>query len=233
MTKTVFHCYRHASRLARRVVRRRPCHVTAALQCGLMTAVALAPVRVGVSMASPMPVIQAARPTEEIEAPVGGTAAIDSLASVVTALEDCPSALSFAQRQRIARVIRDASAAHGYDPLFITALVQVESGCESTARGNGALGLVQMLPATARDVARRNGVPWQGERTLTEPASNIQLGLAYLDELEEQLGDAYRAVAAYNLGPARVAHMSSRSAQRTVYVRKVLSRYEELLDAGT
>jgi soluble lytic murein transglycosylase-like protein len=232
MTKTAFHCYRHASRLTRRVLRSgSPC-VAAAVHVGLVSVVTLAPVRVGVSMASPMPVIQAAEPLRDADMAIADAVAIDPLANVVAALDDCPSALSSAERQRIARIIRDASAEHGYDPLFITALVQVESGCVSTARGNGAVGLVQLLPATARDVARRNGFPWRGERTLTEPASNIQLGLTYLGELEEQLGDTYRAVAAFNLGPARVAHMSSSRAQRTVYVRKVLSRYEELLDAG-
>lgn len=253
MTMSVFHCYCHASRLARRVLRDRPCRVDSALLWTLVTVVTLAPVRVGVSMASPMPVLRAADPLGENDAadvgavevdplasvdlkttireglPDVGAVEVDPLASVASALEDCPSALSAAQRQSIARVIRDESDQHGYDPLFITALVQVESGCLPTARGNGALGLVQLLPSTARDVARRNGVRWQGERTLTEPASNIQLGLTYLDELEEQLGDSYRAVAAFNLGPARVAHMSSRSAQRTTYVRKVLARYEELL----
>jgi soluble lytic murein transglycosylase-like protein len=229
MTMSVFHCYCHASRLARRVLRDRPCRVDSTLLWALVTVVALAPVRVGVGMASPMPVLRAADPLAEDDAPDVGAVEVDPLASVASALEDCPSALSAAQRQTIARVIRDESDQHGYDPLFITALVQVESGCLPTARGNGALGLVQLLPSTARDVARRNGVRWQGERTLTEPASNIQLGLTYLDELEEQLGDSYRAVAAFNLGPARVAHMSSRSAQRTTYVRKVLARYEELL----
>lgn len=228
---TVLHCYRHASRLARRVLRDRPGHVAVAVLWAPVAVVMLAPVRVGVSMASPMPVIRAAAPLADDDAAIAGAVEIDPLASVVSALEDCPSALSAAQRQDIARVIRDESDQHGYDPLFITALVQVESGCLPTARGNGALGLVQLLPSTAREVARRNGVPWQGERTLTEPASNIQLGLTYLGELEEQFGDSYRAVAAFNLGPARVAHMSSRSAQRTQYVRKVLSRYEELLAA--
>ena len=207
--------------------------VGAAVPLGLMTAVTLAPVRVGVSMASPMPVIQASVPSEDAGPAVADAVAMDPLASVIAALDDCASELGPAQRQHIARSIRDASVAHGYDPLLITALMQVESGCEATARGNGAVGLVQLLPATAEEVARRNGVPWHGERTLTEPAANIRLGVIYLGELEVQLGDTYRAIAAFNLGPARVARMSSRSAQRTVYVRKVLARYEELLGEGT
>ena len=101
--------------------------------------------------------------------------------------------------------------------------------CSAGALSGGAIGLIQLMPSTARAVARRLGLPWQGERTLTEPSSNIQIGLHYLREMEELLGDPYRAVAAYNLGPVRVARMSSGRARQTTYVRKVLSRYERLI----
>jgi soluble lytic murein transglycosylase len=150
------------------------------------------------------------------------------VASVVGALGDCTASLSPSERLAMARIIHRESHEHGYDPLFITALVQVESGCSRTARGGDALGLVQLLPSTAREVARRAGVRWRGEQTLTEPTASIQIGLRYLSELEEQFGDRYRAVAAYNLGPARVMRMSSGRARRTQYVRKILSRYEQL-----
>jgi soluble lytic murein transglycosylase-like protein len=232
MTRIVLHCYRHALRFARRVLRRQSCRLAMAWAPAL--ALALAPVQVGISMARPMPELQAAEPVEaEKSAAViqsSATEKDDALDSVAAALEDCPNALSAAQREHMARIICTESDRCGYDPLFITALIQVESGCAASARGNGAVGLVQMLPATARGVARRNGMPWRGERTLTEPASNIQLGVAYLLELEEQLGDSYRAIAAYNLGPARVAHMSSRRAERSPYVQRILERYEALLD---
>jgi soluble lytic murein transglycosylase-like protein len=153
----------------------------------------------------------------------------DPLNTVVSALGECANTLPMAARWRLARIINTESAEHGYDPLFITALMQVESGCLATARGNGALGLVQLLPSTARAVARRLGLPWQGERTLTDPSSNIQIGLHYLRELEKMLGDPYRAVAAYNLGPARVLRMSSGRAKQTQYVRKILSLYQRLV----
>jgi soluble lytic murein transglycosylase-like protein len=157
-------------------------------------------------------------------------ARVDPLTTVVAALGECSNTLPMGARWRLARIISTESAEHGYDPLFITALMQVESGCLATARGNGALGLVQLLPSTARAVARRLGLPWQGERTLTDPSSNIQIGLHYLRELEDMLGDPYRAVAAYNLGPARVLRMSSGRAKQTQYVRKILSLYERLVE---
>jgi len=174
----------------------------------------------------------AVKPAVAAGATIAATAeaAIDLVPIVVSALGECPNRLPIEQRWRIARVIDRESAEHGYDPLFVTALMQVESGCLATARGGDALGMVQLLPSTAREVAKRLGMPWRGEQTLTEPALNIEIGVHYLRELEEQLGDPYLAVAAYNMGPARVLQMSSDRARRTQYVRKVLLRYERLLD---
>jgi soluble lytic murein transglycosylase-like protein len=200
----------------------------------------LAPGPLAVSMAEPVPVLRAAPTVDAVSetAVVDDRArldnkVVDQIAVVSDALGDCTASLSRAERQIMARIIHRESHEHGYDPLFVTALVQVESGCSRTARGGDALGLVQLLPSTARDVARRAGVRWHGDATLTEPAASIEIGLRYLVELEEQFHDSYRAVAAYNLGPARVARMSSGRAQRTEYVRKILSRYEQLRDSYT
>jgi soluble lytic murein transglycosylase-like protein len=207
-----------------------------ALPLGVALAVlALAGGRSGGDMAESLPTFLVPAPDAPRGAPAAraesnGNGDADLVGVLVAALEDCPNALSSVQRWKLADVINAQSEQHGYDPLFIIALVQVESGCSPTARGGEAVGLTQLLPATARGVARRAGIPWHGERTLTEPSSSIQLAVRYLDELEEQLGDPYLAVAAYNLGPARVAHMSSGRAQRTRYVRRVLLRYEQLLD---
>jgi len=225
MTIPAGHCYSHASRFARRVLRRLPVSAAAAGVWGAVAVLTVCPARVGGGATAPV--------QDELPLQLAAARAVrrdDPVPAVVSALGDCPNALSLPQRWRLARIINRESAEHGYDPLFITALVQVESGCSPTARGGDALGLVQMLPSTARGVARRRGIPWRGERTLTEPSSSIQLGLHYLHELEDQLGDPYRAIAAYNLGPARVARMSSGRAERTLYVRKILSRYERLLD---
>ena len=224
MTPPAVHCYCHASRLTRRVLR--------APQWVIAVILALAPVRVGVGTALPFaPAIEpeALAPSDSGTG-AGGATRAHPVETLFAALAECPNALPPAQRWTIARIITAESAEQGYDPLFITALMQVESGCSPAARGGAARGLVQLLPSTARGVAQRAGVPWRGERTLTEPASNIQLGVRYLGELEDQLGDPYRALAAFNLGPARAARMSSRYAQRMRYVRKILSLYERLLD---
>lgn len=155
-------------------------------------------------------------------------AAGDPVKVVADALTDCANPLSRDERWRIARVIQEESIQHGYDPLFITALVQVESGCSPTARGGGAIGLTQLLPSTARRVAERAGVRWRGPETLKDPLANVRIGVRYLSELEAMLDCPYRAVAAYNMGPAPVLHMSTGRARRVGYVRKILTRYEQL-----
>ncbi len=156
--------------------------------------------------------------------------AVDPVTMVDAALTDCANPLSREQRWSIAKVIQEESVQHGYDPLFITALVQVESGCAPNARGGGAIGLTQLLPSTARGVAARAGVRWRGPDTLRDPLANVRIGVRYLSELQDMLDCPYRAVAAYNMGPAPVLHMSTSRARRVRYVRKILTRYEHLRD---
>lgn len=157
--------------------------------------------------------------------------ATDRLDTVADALTDCPTRLPKAERLRIARVILEESTEYGFDPLFITALVQVESGCSPTARGGAAIGLTQLLPSTARQVAPRAGVKWRGADTLRDPLANVRIGVRYLSELEDMLDCPYRAVAAYNMGPRPVLRMSTSRARQVRYVRKVLNRYEHLRQA--
>ena len=146
------------------------------------------------------------------------------------ALSQCRRGLSERERWRIAGVIHRESQRFGYDPLFVVALAAVESTCHPAARSRrGALGLIQVRPFVARAVAQDAGLRWRGADMLTKPLFNVHIGLRYLVQLEKQFGDPYLAVAAYNLGPTRVAEMPRHRARATRYVRKVMSRYEALL----
>ena len=182
---------------------------------------------VGLVTLAPAPV---AAPRQQVLAMIAAPAPEDPVRTVAQALTSCPNQLPKQQRWSLARVIQEESTLHGYDPLFITALVQVESGCRPSARGGGAIGLTQLLPSTARGVAARAGVAWRGSATLTDPEDNVRIGVRYLSELEDMLDCPYRAVAAYNMGPAPVLRMSTSRAQRVGYVRKILNRYEHLRD---
>ncbi len=71
---------------------------------------------------------------------------------------------------------------------------------------SGALGLMQLLPGTARDVAGRVGVPFIQDKLTRDPAYNVTLGSQYLAEMLQRFGGSYElALAAYNAGPNRVA----------------------------
>lgn len=93
------------------------------------------------------------------------------------------------------------------DPAWVYAVVRQESAFMADARSHvGATGLMQLMPATARRVARRLETPIRLNSTqLREPELNITLGSAYLREVLEHLfHNPILATAAYNAGPHRV-----------------------------
>ncbi len=71
--------------------------------------------------------------------------------------------------------------------------------------GAGAVGLMQLMPATGRSVARDLKLRYEGLATLTDPKTNIRLGTSYLGQMTERFnGNRVLATAAYNAGPHRV-----------------------------
>ena len=69
----------------------------------------------------------------------------------------------------------------------------------------GAVGLMQVMPATGRKVAKAISLPYSGLATLTNPVSNIRLGTSYLGQMAKRYsGNQVLATAAYNAGPHRV-----------------------------
>lgn len=68
----------------------------------------------------------------------------------------------------------------------------------------GALGLMQLMPATARELARDLALPPPATRAILDPALNIQLGSRYLAQLSDRFAHPALATAAYNAGPGRV-----------------------------
>ena len=69
----------------------------------------------------------------------------------------------------------------------------------------GAIGLMQLMPATGRDVANGIKLPYSGLTTLIDPDSNIRLGTTYLGQMAARYGgNQVLATAAYNAGPHRV-----------------------------
>lgn len=171
-------------------------------------------------------------PQNVTDAPASGTRGDAPVSALFGELSRCRPSLAENLRWRIAGAIHDQSRRYGYDPLFVMAMIMVESSCSPVARGpKGALGLIQIQPETGRAVAQEAGVTWSGAATLTRPIPNLKLGLHYLWTLERLLHDPYTALAAYNMGPAHASAMGRQRARRAPYVRKVIDRYEDLLAA--
>lgn len=83
----------------------------------------------------------------------------------------------------------------------------------------GARGLMQLMPATAKETASKIGVPYRSEQQLFDPAINIRLGSAYLKRLLDVYdGNRILAAAAYNAGPGRVKRWREQSADKPMDV---------------
>jgi soluble lytic murein transglycosylase len=103
-------------------------------------------------------------------------------------------------------LIEREAAEYGVDPYLLVGLIRQESSFmpEATSRA-GARGLMQLMPPTAKGVARRLGIDW-GDDLLAVADANLHVGTAHLTALLETYdGDVIFALAAYNAGGRAVS----------------------------
>jgi len=116
------------------------------------------------------------------------------------------------------RIMREATK-QGLSPILALSVVKQESDFEKTAKSYvGAIGLFQIMPATAKDL----GIdPYKTEE-------NIKGGIMYLKALKDQFGSTKLALAAYNAGPGNVMRYNGIPPfnETRTYVRNILSYYE-------
>ncbi|MFH1176991.1 MAG: transglycosylase SLT domain-containing protein [Acidobacteriota bacterium] len=101
----------------------------------------------------------------------------------------------------------------GVPPWVLAGLVRQESAWQVGARSAaGAVGLTQLLPATALPVARELGLPRMTAAGLLDPAANLTIGGALLARWRRSLGGSWTAaLAAYNAGERRVRETFERA----------------------
>ena len=112
-------------------------------------------------------------------------------------------------------IIESAATRHDVDARLVKALIQVESAFQPRARSSkGAMGLMQLMPTTARQYKARN--PY-------DPTSNIEAGTTYLKRLLDEF-ELPLALAAYNAGEAAVRRFGGIPpyAETQAYVSKIL-----------
>ncbi|MCB1563069.1 MAG: lytic transglycosylase domain-containing protein [Alphaproteobacteria bacterium] len=103
-------------------------------------------------------------------------------------------------------VITDKLSRNAPEWALLHALIRQESMFDYKARSPvGALGLMQLMPGTAKGTAKKLGIAYQEGALTNDPAYNIRLGSSYLAEMLERFDGSYPlAIAAYNAGPGRV-----------------------------
>lgn len=147
---------------------------------------------------------------------------------VVTAIEHTTivhHARTPIEARPFAKLIEAVALKHGIDPALVHAVIEAESNYQPSAQSHvGARGLMQVMPATARDLGVKSA------RLLFDPQENLEAGVKYLKFLLERFdGDLTSAIAAYNAGPGNVQKYEGIPPfeETQNYVRKVLSNFQQ------
>ena len=132
--------------------------------------------------------------------------------------------VSAAQRRHYAPLVAAVAREHSIEPALLHAVITVESGYDPKARSpKGAMGLMQLMPDTARRYAVTN---------VWDPRENLRGGARYLRDLLALFGDNLTlALAAYNAGEAAVAKYGNRIPpypETLSYVPRVMKQYHAL-----
>ena len=106
---------------------------------------------------------------------------------------------------RYEQVVRGYARNYRLNPALLAAVIYTESKFDANAESTaGAIGLMQLLPDTAKGIAIRTGGKHFVVSDLYVPELNIRYGAWYLRHLLDRYGDERTALAAYNAGQANV-----------------------------
>jgi soluble lytic murein transglycosylase-like protein len=172
-------------------------------------------------------------PASEI-LPLNDSVADLSLAEVVARFEARLGHSRKDEAYRLSKLVLNLSERHQLSPSLILAVIDTESSFRfDVVSKAGAVGLMQLMPDTAEEIARLYHIhSYQSAADLADPAVNLRLGVAYLAYLRHQFGNSLHYLAAYNAGPSafrkRLRTGNFELGALDPYVRVIHARAREL-----
>jgi soluble lytic murein transglycosylase len=152
----------------------------------------------------------------------------NSLARAVH-LNESSMSLSGEEKSRLVKTVIECSKANGHDPFLLLALIEVESGYDGDAVSEkGAMGLLQVMPFVAREVADELDMDFENDGGLHDMETNVKIGSHYLGKLMQRYGDLTMALEAYNLGPAKLNTLIEEGRLRKRFTKKTLKVRDRL-----
>lgn len=112
----------------------------------------------------------------------------------------------------VGETLKQSSKENGLDPALVASLIRQESNFNPRATSPvGARGLMQLMPAVGRNLARSRGISNYSDSLLYDPAVNVRLGTAHLSGLFRRTTNVERVLAAYNAGESRVTRWMTKA----------------------
>ena len=160
--------------------------------------------------------------------------------SLILILLNINNILKLVYRQDYSEYVEKYAKENNIDSLLVYAIIKAESNFDDDAVSNkGAMGLMQLMDETAKEVATNELMEYNSEETLYNPEKNIQIGVKYFADLKEIFGNDAIAIAAYNAGMGTVNSWIEEGTikadgsdienipykETNMYVRKILRDY--------
>ena len=143
--------------------------------------------------------------------------------------------------QKYSEYVEKYAEENNLDPLLVYSIIKAESNFKKDAKSNSdAIGLMQVMPSTAREIGENLGIEEINEEILYEPELNIQIGTKYFRNLLDKYNNYNLAIIAYNAGMGNLDKWIEEGiidkqgenienipfSETKNYVKKILQNYE-------